>query len=78
MDQCIGKVIPQAHCHPVYRKVNSDFWENQMKKVRNKFGNEALEANEVIMNIFRSENNGDSAYMFVADQTPHFLMLIMD
>ncbi|CAA7195940.1 lysophospholipid acyltransferase family protein [Chryseobacterium potabilaquae] len=68
----LAKVIPQKHCHPVYRKVNNDFWENQMKKVRNKFGNEALEANEVILNIFRSKNNGDSAYMFVADQTPHF------
>ncbi|WP_160137287.1 lysophospholipid acyltransferase family protein [Chryseobacterium sp. c4a] len=68
----LARIIPQGHCHPVYRKVNSDFWENQMKKVRNKFGNEALEANEVIRNIFRSENNGDSAYMFVADQTPHF------
>ncbi|SEH33298.1 lysophospholipid acyltransferase family protein [Chryseobacterium culicis] len=67
----LARIIPQAHCHPVYRKVNSDFWENQMKKVRNKFGNEALEANEVILNIFRSKNNGDSAYMFVADQTPH-------
>lgn len=67
----LAKIVPQAHCHPVYRKVNNDFWENQMKKVRNKFGNEALEANEVILNIFRSRNNGDSAYMFVADQTPH-------
>lgn len=67
----LAKVIPQDHCHPVYRKVNSDFWENQMKKVRNKFGNEALEANEVIMHIFRSKNDGNSAYMFVADQTPH-------
>ncbi|TZF98825.1 lipid A biosynthesis acyltransferase (plasmid) [Chryseobacterium panacisoli] len=68
----LAKIVPQAHCHPVYRKVNNDFWENQMRKVRNKFGNEALEANEVILNIFRSKNNGDSAYMFVADQTPHF------
>lgn len=66
-----ARIIPQKHCHPVYRKVNSDFWENQMKKVRNKFGNEALEANEVIKNIFRSQNDGESAYMFVADQTPH-------
>ncbi|KFF01540.1 lysophospholipid acyltransferase family protein [Chryseobacterium luteum] len=66
-----ARIIPQKHCHPVYRKVNSDFWENQMKKVRNKFGNEALEANEVIMNIFRSKNDGESSYMFVADQTPH-------
>lgn len=67
----LARIIPQKHCHPVYRKVNSNFWEDQMKKVRNKFGNEALEANEVIMNIFRNKNDGDSAYMFVADQTPH-------
>ncbi|WP_294303531.1 lysophospholipid acyltransferase family protein [uncultured Chryseobacterium sp.] len=68
----MAKFIPQAHCHPVYRKVNNNFWEDQMKKVRNRFGNEALEANEVILNIFRSKNDGNSAYMFVADQTPHF------
>ena len=67
----LAKIVPQKHCHPVYRKVNSDFWENQMKEVRNKFGNEALEANEVILNIFRNKNDGNSIYMFVADQTPH-------
>lgn len=67
----LAKIIPQDHCHPVYRKVNSEFWEKQMKKVRNKFGNEALEANEVILNIFRNKNDGNSIYMFVADQTPH-------
>lgn len=68
----MAKFIPQDHCHPVYRKVNNDFWENQMRKVRSRFGNEPLEANEVIMNIFRSKNDGNSVYMFVADQTPHF------
>lgn len=66
-----SSIIPQKHCHPVYRKVNSEFWENQMKEVRSKFGNEALEANEVIKNIFRTKNDGDTAYLFVADQTPH-------
>ena len=66
-----AKSIPQDHCHPVYRKVNSEFWENQMQKVRNRFGNEALEANEVIRHIFRNKNDGNSCYMFVADQTPH-------
>ncbi|GEN74744.1 lysophospholipid acyltransferase family protein [Chryseobacterium hagamense] len=68
----MAKFIPQDHCHPVYRKVNNDFWENQMRKVRSRFGNEPLEANEVILNIFRSKNDGNSVYMFVADQTPHF------
>ena len=67
----LATVVPQSNCHPVYRKVNSEFWEKQMKKVRSKFGNQALEANEVIMNIFRSKNDGDSIYLFVADQTPH-------
>ncbi|WP_332452765.1 lysophospholipid acyltransferase family protein [Chryseobacterium aquaticum] len=67
----LATVVPQNNCHPVYRKVNSEFWEKQMKKVRSKFGNQALEANEVIINIFRSKNDGDSIYLFVADQTPH-------
>lgn len=64
-------IAPQKHSHPVYRKVNSSFWEDQMKKVRSKFGNEPLEANEVILNIFRNKNDGDTLYLFVADQTPH-------
>ncbi|ANF52381.1 lipid A biosynthesis acyltransferase [Chryseobacterium glaciei] len=68
----LATIVPQTNCHPVYRKVNSTFWENQMKKVRSKFGNDALEANEVVLNIFRAKNNGDSIYLFVADQTPHF------
>jgi KDO2-lipid IV(A) lauroyltransferase len=64
-------ITPQKNSHPVYRKVNSSFWEDQMKKVRSKFGNEPLEANEVILNIFRNKNDGDTIYLFVADQTPH-------
>lgn len=63
--------VPQKNSHPVYRKVNSSFWENEMKKVRNRFGSQALEANEVILNIFRNKNDGDTIYLFVADQTPH-------
>ncbi|MDH6253996.1 KDO2-lipid IV(A) lauroyltransferase [Chryseobacterium sp. H1D6B] len=67
----LATIVPQHNCHPVYRKVNSEFWENQMKKIRSKFGNVALEANEVVLNIFRNKNDGDSIYLFVADQTPH-------
>lgn len=67
----LATLTPQKNSHPVYRRVNSSFWEDQMKKVRNKFGNEAVEAKEVILNIFRNKNDGESIYMFVADQTPH-------
>lgn len=64
-------LVPQENSHPVYRKVNSSFWEDQMKKVRNKFGNQALEASEVIKHILRNKNDGNSMYLLVADQTPH-------
>lgn len=67
----LASIVPQEHCHPVYRKVQSTFWEDQIKKIRNSFGNEALEAGEVMRHIFRNKNDGNSVYMFVADQTPH-------
>lgn len=65
-----AKVIPQEHCHPVYRKISSSFWENEILKIRNKFGNESLEANDVMKHILRNPNDGNSVYMFVADQSP--------
>lgn len=68
----LSTIIPQEHCYPVYRKVNNSFWEEKVKGIRNSYGNEALEAKEVVRHIFRNPNDGNSAYMFVADQTPHF------
>lgn len=35
------------------------------------FRNKALETKEVIRSILQDKDNGNSAYMFVADQTPH-------
>ena len=67
----LATIIPQEHCFPVYRKVNSSFWEEKIKNIRNSYGNHALEAKEVIRHIFKHPNDGNSAYMFVADQTPH-------
>ncbi|WP_326987169.1 lysophospholipid acyltransferase family protein [Chryseobacterium sp. MP_3.2] len=67
----LASVVPQEHSHPVYRKVQSKFWEDQIKKIRNSFGNKALEAGEVMRHIFRNKNDGNTIYMFVADQTPH-------
>lgn len=67
----LATVVPQDHCYPVYRKVNNSFWEEQIKKIRGSYGNEAIEANDVVKHIFRNRNDGNSIYMFVADQTPH-------
>ncbi len=67
----LSTVIPQEKSFPVYRKVNSSFWEEKIKSIRNRFGNHAIEAKEVIRHIFKNPNDGNSIYMFVADQTPH-------
>lgn len=67
----LATIIPQENCFPVYRKVQNSFWEERIKGIRNRFGNQALEAKEVIRHIFRNPNDGNSVYMFVADQTPH-------
>ena len=64
-------IIPQENSHPVYRKVNNSFWEEKVKTIRNRFSNKAVEAKEVIRHILRNPNDGNSVYMFVADQTPH-------
>lgn len=68
----LATIIPQENCFPVYRKVQNSFWEAKIKELRNRFGNHALEAKEVVRHIFRNPNDGNSVYMFVADQTPHF------
>ncbi len=67
----LATIIPQENSFPVYRKVQSGFWEDKIKGLRNRFGNQPLEAKEVIRHIFRNPNDGNSVYMFVADQTPH-------
>lgn len=64
-------IVPQDQSFPVYRKMSNIFWEKKIKMIRNRFNNQSLEANEVIKHIFRNPNDGNSIYMFVADQTPN-------
>ena len=66
----LAEIIPQEHSYPVYRKMQSKFWDIKMREIRNSFGNHALEDVDVIRHIFRNPNDGNSTYMFVADQSP--------
>lgn len=64
-------LLPQKQCYPVYRNLQNLFWREKINYLRSRFGNEPLEAAAVIRHILRQENNGESAYMFIADQSPH-------
>lgn len=67
----LASILPQEHCHPVYKKMNSKFWNEQIIKIRNRFGNESVEVDDLGKHIFRNKRDGNSAYMFVADQSPY-------
>ena len=71
----LATLIPQEKCFPIYRKMQSQFWEEKIKKIRGRYGNEAIEADDVMKHILRNPNDGNSVYMFVADQTPHISMV---
>lgn len=64
-------LLPQKQCYPVYRNLQNLFWREKINQLRSRFGNEPLEAAVVIRHILRQENNGESVYMFIADQSPH-------
>ncbi|MEE3724274.1 lipid A biosynthesis acyltransferase [Riemerella anatipestifer] len=69
----LAEVVPQKYCFPVYRKMQSAFWEEKVKLIRGRFGNTALEAKQVVRHILKQPNDGNSVYMFVADQSPYVL-----
>lgn len=66
----LATVIPQEKSFPVYKKMSSAFWEEKIKKIRNQYGNHALESKEVTRHMIKNPNDGNSIYMFVADQSP--------
>lgn len=68
-------LIPQEHSYPVYRDLQNKFWDVKIREMRSRFGNEAIDAREVIKHIFRHPNDGNSCYMFVADQTPQDIIV---
>lgn len=67
----LATIVPQNNCFPVYRRMQNAFWEEKIRTIRSSFGNHALEAEDVVRHILRNPNDGDSVYMFVADQSPH-------
>ncbi len=67
----LATMVPQESCRPVYRKMQNSFWDGKIKTIRNAHGNNALEAGDVIRDVLKTPNDGNTIYMFVADQTPN-------
>jgi len=66
----LATILPYKKCHPVYKKINSKFWNDKIKFMRNRFGNDSIESESIIREILKTKDKGNNAYMFIADQTP--------
>lgn len=66
----LANMVPQENSHPVYKKVKNEFWGKEIVAIRNRFGNESVESREVMRHMLKTPNDGNSIYMFVADQSP--------
>lgn len=67
----MGQKVPQNNFYPVYRKLQSAFWNKKIIDSRARFGSKLIEAKEVMRQIKEQANDGDSIYAFLSDQTPH-------
>lgn len=63
--------IPQENYYPIYRKLQSEFWDEKVRESRERFGAKLLESKLVMRTVLQEKNDGNSVYCFLADQTPH-------
>lgn len=54
----------------VYHKVRNDFWNERINQIRGKFGTMPLDMKKTARYMMNTPNNGEHAYLFVADQSP--------
>lgn len=54
----------------VYHKVRNNFWNERINEIRGKFGTIPLEMKKTVRYMMNTPNNGEHAYLFVADQSP--------
>lgn len=62
--------VPQENFYGIYKKLESDFWDQKIIQSRAKFGIKLLETKEVMRHFFTEKSDGNSLYGFAADQSP--------
>ncbi len=66
----VGPHLPMKHNYAVYHKVKNDFWNEQINKIRSKFGTIPLDMKKTAREMMASAGDGERAYLLVADQSP--------
>ena len=66
----LGPNVSTENTVAVYHKVKNDFWNERINQIRGKFGTIPLDMKHTARYIMSTPNNGEHAYLFVADQSP--------
>lgn len=54
----------------VYHKVKNEFWNERINQIRGRYGTIPLDMKKTPRYMMSTPNNGEHAYLFVADQSP--------
>lgn len=66
----LGPNVETEFTVAVYHKVKSDFWNQRINQIRSKFGTIPLDMKKTARYMMGTPNQGERAYLFVADQSP--------
>jgi len=64
------KHLPTKESAAVYHKIRNPFWNDKINAMRGRFGTKALDMKDVLRFMMKAPNDGELAYLFVADQSP--------
>ena len=66
----VVKHLPVTKSAAVYHKIRNPFWNEKINEMRGKFGTIPLDMKDVLRFMMKNPNDGEMAYLFVADQSP--------
>lgn len=65
-----AKHLPAKDTTAVYHKIGNPFWNEKINDMRGKFGTKPVDMKDVLRLMMKAPNDGNFAYLFVADQSP--------
>lgn len=65
-----GILLPTTNNIAVYHRLRNPFWDEKMIELRSRFGTQAVEMRNVMRKMLQVPNDGNSAFLLIADQSP--------
>lgn len=64
------KHLPTEKTTALYHRIYNSFWDEKVNAMRARFGTVAVDKNQAVRYMLNQPNNGETTYLFIADQSP--------